>query len=56
MILSRRVADIFIPSRSADYTWEGLFGSVFECDEELVPAVGLRSTPWKQYKWKIGGA
>ena len=34
-VLFRRVADIFISWRPGDFTWDTLFGSAFEMDEEL---------------------
>lgn len=50
-ILSRRVGDIFIANREPDYGWNALFGSPFECDEDLGPAPNKQSEPWSRFQW-----
>lgn len=50
-IVSRRVGDIFIAKRDPDYGWNALFGSPFECDEDLGPAPSKDCEPWDRFQW-----
>ena len=52
-VLARRVGNLFISSRKPDYSWERLFGSAFEVDENLCVAPDFRSDPWSRFKWTI---
>jgi hypothetical protein len=52
-ILSRRIADIFIPSREPDFSWDKLFGSSFEIDDDSFPSFTLEDDPWKAYQWAV---
>ena len=54
-VLSRRVGDIFISSRAPEYTWDNLFGSPFEVDEDIFPAPVLSDEPWIKYRWNSSG-
>jgi hypothetical protein len=56
IVLSRRIADIFIPSRETDFRWDVLFGSIFEIDDDSFPAPSLKDNPWKAYRWDTGFA
>ena len=52
-VLTRRVGDMFISSRRPDYSWERLFGSAFEVDENFCIAPDFKSDPWSKFKWAI---
>lgn len=52
-VLSRRIADIFIPSREPDFTWNTLFGSSFEIDDDFCPNFTLEDDPWRAYQWAV---
>ena len=52
-VLSRRIADMFIPSREPDFSWGTLFDSTFEVDDDSFPAPGLNENPWKSFQWDV---
>lgn len=49
-VLSCRIADLFIPYREPDFSWETLFGSCFEIDEALSPAPEILKAPLDQFQ------
>ena len=50
-VLSRLVGNIFISSRDPDYSWDTLFETAFECDDDLGLAPAFKHEPWNAYQW-----